>query len=104
MAANVTGCGAVELVVDTAGRVEKGSVLSVEATRPDFARAGEAALAKAKFTPAVRDGRPVLAVLVVPFGCQIGGRPVPDPRPCEVAGGVAHERIIVAAYTAGSVR
>jgi hypothetical protein len=103
-AADVTGCAAIELVVDAAGRTEKGSLRPAAATRPEFARAGEAALAKARFTPAVRDGRPVRAVVVVPFGFQIGGRPAPDPSRCEVAGGVAHERIIVTAYRGAYVR
>jgi hypothetical protein len=38
VAANVTGCAAVELVVDTAGRAEKGSARSVAATRPGATR------------------------------------------------------------------
>jgi TonB family protein len=98
--ANVTGCAAVELVVDTAGRTEKRSARPVAATRREFARAGVDALAKARFTPAVRDGRPVRAVVVVPFVFQIVEQRVPDLRPCEVAGGVARDPIIVTAgYT-----
>jgi TonB family protein len=95
--ANVTGCAAVELVVDTLGRAERHSVRPVAATQPAFARWGMDAVAKAKFTPAVRDGRPVRAVVVIPLVFEIVGQRVVDRSPCEVAGGIAEEAIVVRA-------
>jgi hypothetical protein len=103
-AADVTGCAAIELVVDAAGRTEKGSLRPAAATRPGVRAGRRGRAGQGEVHPGRARRPPVRAVVVVPFGFQIGGRPAPDPSRCEVAGGVAHERIIVTAYRGAYVR
>jgi len=58
-AGGVEGSAVLRFVVDTAGRVEPGSVHVVRAEHPLFAEAARGALAAARFRPAEVAGRPV---------------------------------------------
>jgi TonB family protein len=65
--AGVTGRVIAEFVVDTAGRVEAGSVDLYDQSDARFADAVRATLARAHFQPAMRGGRPVRQSMQVPF-------------------------------------
>jgi TonB family protein len=58
-AARVPGLVVAEFVVDSAGRVEDGSVGIVSSTAPLFTDAVRVALASASYVPAIKGGRPV---------------------------------------------
>ena len=58
-AARVPGLVVAEFVVDSAGRVEDGSVGIVSSTAPLFTDAVRIALASASYVPAIKGGRPV---------------------------------------------
>ena len=70
-AAGIEGSVLVELVIDTAGRIEPGSVRIVEATRPPFAAAVRAALDEYRFLPAEVGGRPVRVRVRLPFTFEL---------------------------------
>ena len=58
-AAGVAGSIVVEFVIDTAGRVERGSVRIVESSQREFEDAARGAVLGARFRPAHLAGRPV---------------------------------------------
>jgi TonB family protein len=66
-AAGIHGLVIAEFVVDTAGRVEDGTVGIVSSTAPLFTEAVRVALQSASFVPAVRNGRPVRQLVQQPF-------------------------------------
>lgn len=70
-AAGVEGTVLVELVIDTAGRVEAGSVRIVDASRPAFAAAVRAVLAGYRFLPAEVADRPVRVRVRLPFTFEL---------------------------------
>lgn len=74
--ANVTGVVVTEFIVDATGRVEPATLGVVYSPDPLFTEAVNAALAGAKFTPAMRGGHPVrqLVQLPVHFVDPKGGR------------------------------
>ena len=65
--AGVTGRVVVRFVVDTAGRVEPGSVRVVESDHELFAQAVRAALPRLRFAPAEAGGRRVRQLVEMPF-------------------------------------
>lgn len=65
--ARVSGEVLARFVVDTAGRVEKGSVEIVSSTHEQFSNSVRVALERARFAPAVVGGRPVREVVKMPF-------------------------------------
>jgi protein TonB len=58
-AAGLQGRVLVEFVIDTAGRVEPGSVRSLESTHPAFEEAAQEAMLRSLFEPARLSGHPV---------------------------------------------
>lgn len=66
-AAGITGTVVTEFVVDTAGRAEPGSLVVLEATRPEFAQAVAAVLPRFRFTPGELAGRRVRTRVRMPF-------------------------------------
>ena len=66
-AAGVTGRVVVRLVVDTAGRLEPGSVEIRESSHDLFTRAVRAVLPSLRFTPAEAGGRKVRMLVDLPF-------------------------------------
>jgi TonB family protein len=58
-AARVPGVVVAEFVVDSAGRVEDGTLGIVSSTAPWFTDAVRVALKSASYVPAMKDGRPV---------------------------------------------
>jgi TonB family protein len=58
-AAGISGRVTLQFTVDTLGRIEPGSVGSVESTQPAFERAAVAAIEASRFSPARIRGRPV---------------------------------------------
>lgn len=66
-AAGVTGRVIVRLVVDTAGRVEPGSVMIRESSHDLFAEAVRAVLPSLRFVPAEAGGRKVRMLVDLPF-------------------------------------
>lgn len=70
-AAGIEGSVLVELVIDTIGRVEPGSVHILEASRPAFAAAVRAALGGYRFLPAEVGGRPVRVRVRLPFTFEL---------------------------------
>jgi TonB family protein len=66
-AAGVRGLVIAEFVVDTAGRVEEGTVGIVSSTAPLFTEAVRVALESASYMPAVKNGRPVRQLVQQPF-------------------------------------
>ncbi|HEX4935198.1 MAG TPA: energy transducer TonB [Gemmatimonadaceae bacterium] len=63
----VAGEAQVKFVVDTAGKVEPGSVEVVLATRPAFAMAAKGVAARIEFTPGRANGQPVRARVILPI-------------------------------------
>jgi protein TonB len=59
LSAGVEGSVLVEFLIDTAGKVEPGSVRPIESSHPAFVDAARAAVLGAKFRPARLAGRPV---------------------------------------------
>lgn len=57
-----------EVVVDTAGTAEPGSMRILETNDMSYARAARALVPTMRFTPAHRDGRPVRQVMRMGFG------------------------------------
>jgi TonB family protein len=66
-AAGVPGLVIAEFVVDTAGRVEDGTVGIVSSTAPLFTEAVRVALESAAYIPAIKNGRPVRQLVQQPF-------------------------------------
>lgn len=58
-AARVAGLVIAEFVVDSAGRIENGTVGIISSTAPLFSDAVRVALESASYVPAIKDGRPV---------------------------------------------
>lgn len=65
--AHVDGHVVAEFVVDSAGAVEPGTVSIVASTHPDLSTAVRAAVAAARFEPAVAGGRHVRQLVQLPF-------------------------------------
>lgn len=70
--ARIEGRALVELIVDTAGRVEPGSLHVLEASRPEFGSAALELLRESRFWPARIFGRRVRAMIQVPVNFTIG--------------------------------
>jgi TonB family protein len=66
-AAGVRGLVIAEFVVDTAGRVEAGTVGIVSSTAPLFTEAVRVALESASYVPAIRNGHAVRQFVQQPF-------------------------------------
>jgi TonB family protein len=66
-AAGVRGLVVAEFVVDTAGRVEDGTLGIVSSTAPPFTEAVRTALQTAMYVPAVKGGKPVRQLVHQPF-------------------------------------
>jgi TonB family C-terminal domain len=66
-AAGVSGLVIAEFVIDTAGRVENGTVGIVSSTASLFTEAVRVALESASYTPAMKNGRPVRQLVQQPF-------------------------------------
>jgi TonB family protein len=66
-AAGIHGLVIAEFVVDTAGRVEDGTVGIVSSTAPLFTDAVRVALESASYIPAIKNGRPVRQLVQQPF-------------------------------------
>lgn len=66
-AAGIRGLVIAEFVVDTAGRVEDGTVGIVSSTAPLFTEAVRVALESASYMPALKSGRPVRQLVQQPF-------------------------------------
>ncbi|HEV7388436.1 MAG TPA: TonB family protein [Gemmatimonadaceae bacterium] len=66
-AAGVDGLVIAEFVVDTAGRVENGTVGIVSSTAPLFTDAVRVALVSASYFPAIKNGHPVRQLVQQPF-------------------------------------
>lgn len=77
-AAGVRGLVIAEFVVDTAGRVEDGTVGIVSSTAPLFTEAVRVALESASYMPAVKNGRRVRQLVQQPFEFSVNR--VPGPR------------------------
>ena len=73
-AAGVQGLVIAEFVVDTAGRVEDGTVGIVSSTDPLFTNAVRVALNSASYVPAVKGGKPVRQLVQQPFQFMPGRR------------------------------
>lgn len=69
--AGIAGAVAVQFVVDTAGRVERGSVRVLHATHSDFAVAVEGRLATLRFVPARARGRLVRQLVEQRFQFEV---------------------------------
>ncbi|MGH7720365.1 MAG: TonB family protein [Gemmatimonadaceae bacterium] len=63
----IAGSVVAEFVVDTTGQVELDTFNAVSSTHPRFAEAVRRAVATAKFTPALLDGRRVRQLVQLPF-------------------------------------
>jgi TonB family protein len=63
-----------QFVVDTTGHVVPESISTVSSTHPAFAEAVRRALRRSKFRPAVRGGRPVRQVMVLPYRFVMEGQ------------------------------
>ena len=70
-AAGVRGLVIAEFVVDTAGRVEDGTVGIVSSTAPLFTEAVRVALESASYMPALKSGRPVRQLVQQPFSFSV---------------------------------
>jgi TonB family protein len=66
-AAGIRGLVIAEFVVDTAGKVEDGTVGIVSSTAPLFTEAVRVALESASYMPALKGGRPVRQLVQQPF-------------------------------------
>jgi len=66
-AEGVHGLVIAEFVVDTAGRVEDGTIGIVSSTAPAFTEAVRVALGSVSYTPALKAGRPVRQLVQQPF-------------------------------------
>lgn len=73
-ASGVAGRVLAEFVVDTVGRVEESSVSIVSATNESFGTAVRVALHAARFAPAVRAGRVVRQLVLLPVRFDLQGR------------------------------
>lgn len=67
LAARLSGSVVAEFVVDTEGQIERNTVTIVSSTHPLFADAVLAALERARYSPAVREGVAVRQVVHQPF-------------------------------------
>ncbi len=76
-AAGVDGLVIAEFVVDTTGRVEKGTLGIVSSTAPLFTEAVRVALETASYVPAVKDGRHVRQLIQQPFRFDVDGETGP---------------------------
>lgn len=70
-AAGIRGLVIAEFVVDTAGRVEDGTVGIVSSTAPLFTEAVRVALESASYMPALKSGRPVRQLVQQPFSFSV---------------------------------
>ncbi|MDF1501546.1 TonB family protein [Roseisolibacter sp. H3M3-2] len=69
--ARTAGDAVVEFVVDTAGVPELGTVGIVAASHPAFGVAARDAVSSARFSPAVKDGKPVRQLVQVPLKFEL---------------------------------
>lgn len=69
--AGVEGSVTVQYVVDTLGRVERGSVHTIKPDRPEFERAVREALERMTFVPAEAGGRKVRQLVEQGFGFEV---------------------------------
>jgi hypothetical protein len=83
--ADVTGCAALQFVVDTAGRAEPATFRVLAATHPAFASAAAAAVVGGRYRAGQRGGRAVRAVTRQSFAFEIQGGRKPDERACQAA-------------------
>lgn len=81
----VTGCAALQFVVDTVGRVDSTTIQAVALTRLEFAQEAARAAVKATYKPAERGGRKVRQVVREPFAFTLEGGAPPDMTSCKVA-------------------
>jgi TonB family protein len=73
-AQGIEGRVIVQVVVDTAGRVEPGSAAVVQSPHPGFEQPALAFVYAARFRPATRHGHPVRAVVDVPIDFKLDRR------------------------------
>lgn len=73
-AAGIEGRVVVRFVVDTTGRVEPGSVTTIEATHPRFEQSVRAVLPHLRFAPAEVGGRHVRQLVEMPFQFSLSNR------------------------------
>ncbi len=73
-AAGVIGSVVAEFVVDTTGRIEPGTFSVVTSSDPRFSSAVQSAIANARYTPAVKDGKAVRQAVQQPFSF-LGNQP-----------------------------
>ncbi len=98
----VTGCAALEFVVDTLGRAEPATFQVLVASRPEFAQSAAAAAVAGRYRPAERDGRLVRGVVRMPFTFAINSLQVTRRAEClAAAGGGAPTLVEVHAYVGG---
>jgi TonB family protein len=71
-AAGIHGLVIAEFVVDTAGKVEDGTVGIVSSTAPLFTDAVRVALESASYVPALKNGHPVRQLVQQPFEFSVG--------------------------------
>lgn len=71
LSAAVAGRVVVEFVVDTAGRPEMETFGTIASTRPEFTDAARRAVAAARFTPALLQGRKVRQLVQLPFSFTV---------------------------------
>lgn len=72
--AGVAGRVVVEAVIDTAGRVEPGTVRVVTSSNPLFDAPAREVVAGSRYRPGRVDGRPVRVRVTVPVAFQVSGR------------------------------
>ncbi len=70
----IEGSVLAEFVVDTTGRVERETLTAVASTHPLFTTAAMRAIQGARFSPALKDGKPVRQVVQQPFRFVHGPR------------------------------
>jgi TonB family protein len=68
--AGVSGSVNLQLVVDERGRVDKGSIAVLSATNPDFADPSIEVARRMRFSPGMKNGRPVKTRVQVPINWQ----------------------------------
>lgn len=73
--AGVEGRVVIEVVVDTAGRIERGSLRVVLSTNPLFDAPAREVVAGSVYRPGRLDGRPVRVRVTVPVVFRVSGRP-----------------------------
>lgn len=75
LAYGVAGKVVAEFVVEVTGQVNPRSITMVSASAPEFYEAVREALIASKFVPAMKDGKPVRQVMLLPFEFGTQARP-----------------------------